>query len=674
MSSALTQRIIPITILDGNNTPTCINQINIKENENNTKSDEQNAIKSIKEVPESKVTSGEKDENIKSDQKVERTVDKASSNLEDSGKLNKSSNEKGGSVLNRLKFLSGKADNKKATAAATVAVADLKTESKKDAAFGENIQQQSATSAETQVENDEIGDIDSGQAISAPTLINSLKDDLQRTRYVPINLHDGRVLQRDPDETMEITTEFTNYCHQEFDDSISGTPSPFSSPKSRKEQQRSSSKNESDSEKERIVPIVMENGDTFMPTFTSLDDVEPPPEWSAFNAANRPKKGDRLVEKNIPIVTEQTDRDESIVRKFSRATSSSSREESPVRSTTKRTTSRQCREKMTKSHEKRVQHSVRFVDEEDSGPDSKKRSSSLDGRKRQPPQSSASPKKSNLRERHRSGGHSVRNDSSQQEKTLHEIDRDINKIWRELQELDAFPNMSSKPSISSSISSRLSPARGDTVRQTSAAKITPAATPVKIRTFTTPTPTNVHISAASSSDPPSRNPSPPVTWKSVEPSSITSSSPSSQRHSLTRDTPPKIRYPLPTRDTGTYNPRRDLEPTKPGAITPKYGPSAALTPRPIQITRASSPIPYRVVRINNNNDPVEPNTPKFQSSMATKEMDLEVESIDNKSDKKTAKNTEVGPEEKAVEVTSLVDKACQTEAEKRTRDKKCLLQ
>ena len=111
-------------------------------------------------------------------------------------------------------------------------------------------------------------------------------------RFVPISLPDGRVLHRDPDETMEIRTEFTNFCHQEFSDDapnqpgrISPTPPPPPPPPH-----------------SRIVPITLANGEEFMPNFTTLDDVKPP-DWSAFsNQSTEPKR-----EKIIPLRIENQD-------------------------------------------------------------------------------------------------------------------------------------------------------------------------------------------------------------------------------------------------------------------------------------------------------------------------------------------------------------------------------
>ena len=46
---------------------------------------------------------------------------------------------------------------------------------------------------------------------------------------MPIKLDDGKVVQQadHPEETLEIRAEFTNYCHQEFEDPpIRPTPQP----------------------------------------------------------------------------------------------------------------------------------------------------------------------------------------------------------------------------------------------------------------------------------------------------------------------------------------------------------------------------------------------------------------------------------------------------------------
>ena len=37
-------------------------------------------------------------------------------------------------------------------------------------------------------------------------------------RMVPIKLLDGKVIQKEPEESMQIKAEFTNFTHQEFSD------------------------------------------------------------------------------------------------------------------------------------------------------------------------------------------------------------------------------------------------------------------------------------------------------------------------------------------------------------------------------------------------------------------------------------------------------------------------
>ena len=54
-------------------------------------------------------------------------------------------------------------------------------------------------------------------------------------------------------------------------------------------------KHENTSESSRIVPIQMvETGETLMPTFTKLEDPQPPP-WSTFSKLNR------APEREVPL-------------------------------------------------------------------------------------------------------------------------------------------------------------------------------------------------------------------------------------------------------------------------------------------------------------------------------------------------------------------------------------
>lgn len=258
------------------------------------------------------------------------------------------------------------------------------------------------------------------------------------------------------------------------------------------------------------------------------------------------------------------------------ASSSSSRETSPrptsrsYRSAASTTAARQGRDKGPSIKAKKVQHSVRFADDNsDEGDFSiKKRSSSLDARRANGVcggRDFRTPSRS--RERHRSGGSgtvtggdsvlSELQDQSIAGKTLHEIDRDIHKIWKELQELDkASGAISSRPPIvSGGSSSRSSPSRG---------RSSLTATPVKIRTFTTPIPSNSPVSSSigSGSSPPSRTSVPPIPTTTTA-SSTTTRSIFDEPGLLSGSSPKSVR---------SYNPRRDhMEPTRPGNIKPVYG-------------------------------------------------------------------------------------------------------
>lgn len=184
------------------------------------------------------------------------------------------------------------------------------------------------------------------------------------------------------------------------------------------------------------------------------------------------------------------------------------------------------------------------------------------------------------------------------EKTLHDIDRDINKIWRELQELDTLPGRQG---------SRISPMRGTVLPPLSM-----TATPVKIRTYTTPAPTSVTAGASSTtvnastsaptSLPPSRTASP---YKSSTPSRATVTSTLSAR-------PP----------THVYTPRRDLEPTRPGTITPAYSSSV-----PHKITKVTNGQQSSVDNGNNNNNENRPASTVLQQHM--KEVPTKSEDFSN---------------------------------------------
>ena len=105
------------------------------------------------------------------------------------------------------------------------------------------------------------------------------------------------------------------------------------------------------------------------------------------------------------------------------------------------------------------------------------RSSSLESHFRAPQPPPGSPAPRPARERHRSGGGGgggigLKGDPNT-ERTLRDIDKDIHKIWRELQQLDT---------ISANSNSNPPPTRGATaVRKISPTPPSSQATPVKIR-------------------------------------------------------------------------------------------------------------------------------------------------------------------------------------------------
>ena len=518
-----------------------------------------------------------------------------------------------------------------------------------------------------------------------------------KVRIVPIRLSDGKVLTRDPDETMEIRTEFTNYTHTEYPDGSSAA-SPIPIPKEEKRRRRRSTSQTKTTTTEtvtktteRIVPITLANGDNFMPKFTTLDDLEPP-EWSAFSPKNRAQNTDQK-ETVVPIRMEQQQQQQQqqhsrrydhqrdsllLDRKLnsgdarkrhssgyssssvpnttnvasspptssilsnkreefisttippstfsptavpdvtksnniptSSATnssstssssdnnprSSSSRESTPIRSSrktslTKSTTKTKETSRRETSSEKK--HTVRFdmtADIADTPSRRRRqqfaqqvRSSSLDssrsgvdGYQRQ-----ASPSPAvKARQRHPS--------SPATEKALNEIDADIHKIWLDLQELDRLPkdNKQHQPRSSTlppktsyaSLSSPLvrpppshpplvkpHPSTTVTPQRGATATPSPIATPVKVRTYNTPKPrvasANTHSIVLSTKPPhpPAYSSQHPSSVNHINPASLSSSNSSSSSNSAS----------LPV-GSPTYNPRRDLEPTKPGSIQPLGG-------------------------------------------------------------------------------------------------------
>jgi len=163
-------------------------------------------------------------------------------------------------------------------------------------------------------------------------------------RYVPIKLDNGKVVQQadHPEETLEIRAEFTNYCHQEFEDPpIRPTPQPqpqnqHNCQDTKSARGRSATKSPSPAEplediprfdtancsmaknrdrgmeggggivgrnpsRERVIPILVEDtGQTITPAFSRLDDPQPFTPFKSQKSSSDPAKSPP-EEKVIPI-------------------------------------------------------------------------------------------------------------------------------------------------------------------------------------------------------------------------------------------------------------------------------------------------------------------------------------------------------------------------------------
>ena len=118
-----------------------------------------------------------------------------------------------------------------------------------------------------------------------------------KIRLVPIKLDDGKVIQKNQEETIETKSEFTNYSHQEFIENPTMKEIPrFDSTPQKRNMPSESSRT---FVKERVIPITLENtGQTIIPSFTKLKDPQPP-EWSIFSQRNVPNQSTK--ESIIPI-------------------------------------------------------------------------------------------------------------------------------------------------------------------------------------------------------------------------------------------------------------------------------------------------------------------------------------------------------------------------------------
>ena len=104
-------------------------------------------------------------------------------------------------------------------------------------------------------------------------------------RVVPIKLHDGKVIQKDPEEeTVKMRAEFTNFSHQEFPGNCAPKTEEIIIPRF----DTAAKTKESRPGKERVIPIRLEGtGETITPSFRKLEDPQPP-DWSAFTQKKVP--------------------------------------------------------------------------------------------------------------------------------------------------------------------------------------------------------------------------------------------------------------------------------------------------------------------------------------------------------------------------------------------------
>lgn len=404
------------------------------------------------------------------------------------------------------------------------------------------------------------------QEIGQDTLQRELSRDRQKNspgksvRFVPIKLTDGKVQQQESDETMQIHTEFTNYSHQEFPNANEEEEIPrFDSSSSNTQRDKQPAK------KERVIPIQLASGESIMPSFTKLEDPKPP-DWSTFSAKNK------LKENIVPLHVEDFD---DRYHRGSRDRANKSQENSRNRK---------------HSGEKKPLHSVRFdLQDEKLTEKTERRSSSVEtytrktttSKSSKPPTVGGSPRILKDRPKYSqdpfwrpaSADQGKRDAalSPNTERTLQEIDRDINKIWKELQELEQFPT--SKSSQQQKKSSSPVPV-----------------TPVRVRAFNTATPQSASPSQKWSTTKDSSEPK--VTFS--DPSS--SSTPATERRTIwdmepspvgrfSRESSPRLQSASPA-----FQPRgrRNREATKPGSIHPSWRSSSASRAMPGAATPLAS--------------------------------------------------------------------------------------
>ena len=284
--------------------------------------------------------------------------------------------------------------------------------------------------------------------------------------------------QVNPGESIQIRSEYTNYTHQEFNDSSAPHPEIPRMDSSNSDSFNYGSNGKSPTKakaEERIVPIkLLETGETIMPSFTTLEDPQPP-DWSTFSKMNKAK------ERQVPLKVEpQPSATNSDSRPGSSAATSPNNTQDRGRERSKTSPAKDGSTPRSSSAKNKVRFDLNEERQEQrsSSTTTERRSSSVETVTRKtttsttstvggkPPSMPRSSARQSARGATSNGDYGSqprwRTQSAERssstplvspgtERTLQEIDRDINQIWRELQELEKLPN--------GTVRARTSPAR-----------------------------------------------------------------------------------------------------------------------------------------------------------------------------------------------------------------------
>merc|ERR1711953_40018 len=259
---------------------------------------------------------------------------------------------------------------------------------------------------------------------------------------------EGKMIQKEPEESMQTQAQFTNFTHQEFSDDKPPPediiPRMDSSPSSEKPENGS----------QRIVPIqIVETGETLMPTFTKLEDPQPPP-WSTFSKLNKAQ------EREVPLKMEEASEEASEAKEKDPWSTSSKVNKDQAKEVPLKMEG-EASEAKERGRAASQKTKVRFDLNDSSSIKSERRSSSVETYTRKttvtsskPPTDKQQPRRPVVKANETAGPTAKWRTASAErpatmspntERTLQEIDRDINQIWRELQELEKLPNGGYRP-------------------------------------------------------------------------------------------------------------------------------------------------------------------------------------------------------------------------------------